>query len=141
MIVALLLTVMGGCGTGCSAIATGLTGSRAASSGGRKLALGRALPLLPRCCHVAMTKGKNFRTYEVERTFAWAGKGCHIVENILNVGLLDIVEEYLPFGAEQWESVAAMYNEHLPASCPERDGDSLKRKFLGLKTRESQRVQ
>ncbi|EGZ17942.1 hypothetical protein PHYSODRAFT_365079, partial [Phytophthora sojae] len=49
--------------------------------------------------------------------------------------MLDIVEDRLPFGAEQWSNVAALYDAQLPSGWPERDGESLKRKFLGLKNK------
>lgn len=48
---------------------------------------------------------------------------------LTHTGMLDIIEEKKPFGAEQWEDVASKYNEHLPAGWCARDGDSLKRKF------------
>ncbi|KAG1711530.1 hypothetical protein DVH05_008782 [Phytophthora capsici] len=49
--------------------------------------------------------------------------------------MLVLVEARLPFGAEQWQSIASAYNSHLPVGWPQRDGDSLKRKFLGLKNK------
>ncbi|KAG1692921.1 hypothetical protein DVH05_024245 [Phytophthora capsici] len=46
--------------------------------------------------------------------------------------LLDVVEELLPFGAEQWQNVASQFNTHIPSGWTEREGDSLKRKFQKL---------
>ncbi|KAF4139875.1 hypothetical protein GN958_ATG10925 [Phytophthora infestans] len=59
------------------------------------------------------TKGKNFTTSEVMR-------------------LLDIVDDILPFGAEQWQNVASLFNTNIPAGWTERDGESLKRKYQKL---------
>ncbi|KAF4039343.1 hypothetical protein GN244_ATG08476 [Phytophthora infestans] len=59
------------------------------------------------------TKGKNFTTSEVMR-------------------LLDIVEDILPFGAEQWQNVASLFNTNIPAGWTERDRESLKRKYQKL---------
>ncbi|KAF4027883.1 hypothetical protein GN244_ATG20489 [Phytophthora infestans] len=59
------------------------------------------------------TKGKNFTTSEVMR-------------------LLDIVDDILSFGAEQWQNVASLFNTNIPAGWTERDGESLKRKYQKL---------
>ncbi|KAG2903432.1 hypothetical protein PC114_g12280 [Phytophthora cactorum] len=59
------------------------------------------------------TKGTNFTTSEVIR-------------------LLNIVEEVLPFGSEQWQNVASRFNTNIPSGWTERDDESLKRKFQKL---------
>ncbi|OWZ14745.1 hypothetical protein PHMEG_00011726, partial [Phytophthora megakarya] len=51
------------------------------------------------------------------------------------LGMLGLVESKLPFGSEQWASIASSYNAQLPSGWPERDGDSLKRKFMSLKNK------
>ncbi|OWZ01522.1 hypothetical protein PHMEG_00027067 [Phytophthora megakarya] len=48
--------------------------------------------------------------------------------------MLDIVEDILPFGAEQWQNAVSQFNTNIPAGWTERDGDSLKRKFQKLVT-------
>lgn len=50
-------------------------------------------------------------------------------------GMLGIVEDRLPFGSEQWVSVASMYNAQLPSGWPDRDSESLKRKCMNLKNK------
>ncbi|KAJ8558684.1 hypothetical protein ON010_g8766 [Phytophthora cinnamomi] len=62
------------------------------------------------------TKGKNFRAAELDR-------------------MLPLVESSFPFGSEQWANIASSYNAHLPSGWPERDGDSLRRKFMPLKNK------
>ncbi|OWY99240.1 hypothetical protein PHMEG_00029790 [Phytophthora megakarya] len=48
------------------------------------------------------------------------------------LGVLGIVEDILPFGAEQWQDAASQFNTNIPAGWTERDGDSLKRNFQKL---------
>ncbi|EEY62926.1 uncharacterized protein PITG_21268 [Phytophthora infestans T30-4] len=45
--------------------------------------------------------------------------------------MLNIVEDILPFGSEQWQTVA-QFNTNIPTGWTERDGESLKRKFQKL---------
>jgi hypothetical protein len=47
--------------------------------------------------------------------------------------LLNVVEEYLPAGAQMWEKVVSEYNAGRPSEFPERDLDSLRNKFKTLK--------
>ncbi|KAG9408763.1 hypothetical protein AC1031_020607 [Aphanomyces cochlioides] len=49
--------------------------------------------------------------------------------------LLELVEELKPFGQNMWEHVAYAFNQNAPTAWPNRDSDSLRRKFLGLKNR------
>ncbi|KAJ8514646.1 hypothetical protein ON010_g18652 [Phytophthora cinnamomi] len=49
--------------------------------------------------------------------------------------MLALVESSLPFGSEQWANIASSYNAHLPSEWPERDGESLRRKFMSLKNK------
>ncbi|KAF4041049.1 hypothetical protein GN244_ATG06714 [Phytophthora infestans] len=46
--------------------------------------------------------------------------------------MLNIVEDILPFGSEQWQTVASQFNTNIPTGWTERDGESLKRKFQKL---------
>jgi hypothetical protein len=55
------------------------------------------------------------------------------VKDCLTKGMLTIVEELLPCGMNNWEQVAARYNQLLPNKWSPRDADSIKRKFNLLK--------
>ncbi|KAF4043991.1 hypothetical protein GN244_ATG03868 [Phytophthora infestans] len=46
--------------------------------------------------------------------------------------MLNLVEKMLPFESEPWENLAACYNLHLGADIPQRDGDSLSKRFKKL---------
>ncbi|KAI9990531.1 hypothetical protein PInf_018085 [Phytophthora infestans] len=59
-------------------------------------------------------RGRGFTTPQVER-------------------LLSLVEQILPLGSAQWDDVHYAYNRNLPAEWPQRDSDSLRRKFYALK--------
>ncbi|RHY86038.1 hypothetical protein DYB35_009486 [Aphanomyces astaci] len=59
------------------------------------------------------TKSKNFSSEETTR-------------------LLDLVEEFKPFGGNMWDRVAFEYNRTGQSNWPERDGISLRRRFQGL---------
>ncbi|EGZ22079.1 hypothetical protein PHYSODRAFT_371068, partial [Phytophthora sojae] len=43
--------------------------------------------------------------------------------------LLLLIENELPLGRDEWERLAASYNANRPRGAPERDFESLRRKF------------
>lgn len=47
--------------------------------------------------------------------------------------LLSLVEQILSLGSAQWDDVHYAYNRNLPAEWPQRDSESLRRKFYALK--------
>ncbi|KAI9997858.1 hypothetical protein PInf_002115 [Phytophthora infestans] len=47
--------------------------------------------------------------------------------------LLSLVEQILSLGSAQWDDVHYAYNRNLPAEKPQRDSESLRRKFYALK--------
>jgi len=49
--------------------------------------------------------------------------------------LLSLVKEIKPCGAYEWDKVAAQYNAKRPHGSAERNADSCKNKFKGLKNR------
>ncbi|KAE9346646.1 hypothetical protein PR003_g7327 [Phytophthora rubi] len=46
--------------------------------------------------------------------------------------LLLLIENELPLGRDEWESLATSYNANRPRGAPERDFESLRRKFKVL---------
>ncbi|EGZ21322.1 hypothetical protein PHYSODRAFT_489553, partial [Phytophthora sojae] len=46
--------------------------------------------------------------------------------------LLTLVEKMLPLGRDEWERLAMTYNANRPRGSPERDFESLRRKFKVL---------
>ncbi|EGZ13514.1 hypothetical protein PHYSODRAFT_400980, partial [Phytophthora sojae] len=46
--------------------------------------------------------------------------------------LLLLIENELPLGRDEWERLAASYNANRPRGAPERDFESLRRKFKVL---------
>ncbi|KAE8996281.1 hypothetical protein PR003_g21149 [Phytophthora rubi] len=58
------------------------------------------------------------------------GRGWSAPETLYMLGL---VEQILPFEANQWNVVQLQYNAELPNGVAARDADSIKRKFYALK--------
>ncbi|KAI8893634.1 hypothetical protein BC833DRAFT_624690 [Globomyces pollinis-pini] len=46
--------------------------------------------------------------------------------------LLEMVAKVLPSGSNEWEQVTVFYNTNRPGNIPQRDQESLKRKFKGM---------
>ncbi|KAE9028472.1 hypothetical protein PR003_g17185 [Phytophthora rubi] len=62
----------------------------------------------------ATGRGRGFTTPQVDRRLAF-------------------VEQFLPLGAAQWDEVQYAFNRNFPAEWPQRDAESLRRKFFALK--------
>lgn len=61
------------------------------------------------------------------------GKNSGSAYKMIEIGrLLDLAEEYLPLGKDEWERLPSDFNSTRPRSWVERDFDSLRRKFKVL---------
>lgn len=85
---------------------------------------------------------RGFTTPQVDRTLSLSECCCMVNAEtyilLCLTGLLAFVEQFLPLGSTQWDELQYAYNRNLPAEWPQRDVESLRRKFFALKNARKQ---